>query len=95
MTTLLLNFGHKDGPEQVNDYKAIYLFRSFMPEHLNDRDDYELHGIGKKQYSLSAAKAADLASKGELFEAYEGTAVIADYNDGYCLINYRVPSYEP
>ena len=43
MTTLLLDFGHKDGPEQVNDYEAVYLHRNFIPEHVDDRDDYDYY----------------------------------------------------
>ena len=44
MTTLLLDFGHKDGPEQTYDYDAEYLHRNFDPNNAEDRDDYSCYG---------------------------------------------------
>ncbi len=44
MTTLLLDFGYKDGPEQIRDYEAQYLHRNFNPEHIADHDDFSCYG---------------------------------------------------
>ena len=55
-----------------------------------DTDDYDKHGIGKEQYRLSAAEAAKFADKGSLYEAFDGTAVVARALDGYWLLDYRI-----
>ena len=65
-----------------------YLRAQFKVYRLNT-DDYDKHGIGREQYALSAAEAANLADKGSLYEAYEGTALIADHEE-YWLIDYGV-----
>ena len=70
------------------DSASNYLRAQFKVYRLNT-DDYDKHGIGREQYALSAAEAAKLADKGSLYEAYEGTALIADHEE-YWLIDYGV-----
>lgn len=43
MTTLLLDFGHKDGPEQTHDYDAEYLHRNFDPGNKDTGNDYSCY----------------------------------------------------
>ena len=61
-------------------------FKVYRP----DTDDYDAKGIGKEHYSLSAAKASDLASKGKLYEAYEGSAIIEKAGEDYWLLSYGI-----
>ncbi len=44
MTTLLIDYGHKDGPEQTYDYESAYLHKYFAPDHVNDTEDYSYSG---------------------------------------------------
>ena len=66
-----------------------YLRLYFTVYRLNE-DDYDKHGIGKEQYSLSAGEAAKLADKGRLIKAYEGMATVTHTDDGYALFDYMV-----
>nr|MCR5358051.1 hypothetical protein [Lachnospiraceae bacterium] len=66
-----------------------YMRLGFKVYRLN-ADDYDKHGIGKEQYSLSADEAAKLAGKGKLVPAYDGTAIVIKTDDGYALTYYGV-----
>ena len=43
MTTLLLDFGQKDGPAQTYEYEAQYLYRNFNPNNKDTSDDYSCY----------------------------------------------------
>ena len=75
------------GAESIGDGSYLRLHFKVYRE---NTDDYDDHGIGKEQYSLDADKAADLAKRGELVEAYDGTAIVINYNEGYGLYEYSV-----
>ena len=64
-----------------------YLRLSFKVYRL-DTEEYDEHGIGREQYMLSAKEAAELADRGKLYEAYEGTATVETDDDGYWLLSY-------
>ena len=78
-------------------YKNNSFYRVEFTVYRMNTDDYDAHGIGEKQYSLSAAEAAELAEKGELYAAYTGMAFLDRWNnnkdtDEYWLWSYYVPS---
>ena len=77
--------------ENLGGYKQPdeYLRISFKVYRL-DTDEYDEHGIGSKQDRLSAAEAAKLADNGGLYEAYEGTAIVAPVDGEYWLLDYRI-----
>lgn len=56
-----------------------------------DTEEYDAHGIGKQQYSLSAADAEKLEAAGKLHLKSEGLAIFDDAGeDGYWLSYYKV-----
>ena len=55
-----------------------------------DTDDYDEHGIGKEQYSLSADEAASLAEKDRLYKVEDGMAIVEETEDGYWLLYYKL-----
>ena len=72
------------GRDKPDEYLRVeYKVYRLAPE------DYDEHGIGSAQYRLSAAEAGELADKGSLFEAYEGSAIIEHFDDEYWLLDYR------
>jgi hypothetical protein len=75
--------------ELGGDKPGEYIRASFRVYRL-DTDDHDKHGTGRELYRMSAAEAAELANKGSIVEAYEGTAIIEQAYDGYWLLDYRV-----
>ena len=53
-------------------------------------EEYELKGIDKSYYSLSADEAEKLAREGKLYYAANGLAFLEEVEDGYWLISYSV-----
>ena len=53
-------------------------------------EEYELQGIDKKYYSLSADEAEKLDREGTLYYAANGLAFLEEVEDGYWLISYSV-----
>ncbi len=74
-----------------NNYGSSYMRLHFKVYRL-DTEDYDKSGIGKQQYSLSSDEAAKLASQNKLYEAYEGSAIVVQFDDEYWLIDYSVPN---
>ncbi|MCR5734467.1 MAG: hypothetical protein K6G22_07685 [Lachnospiraceae bacterium] len=84
----------------VNDAQRIksqydsFLRLSFKIYRL-DEEEYELSGIDRKYYSLSAAEAEKLAASGKLYLATEGIAFLAEVGEdrskgGYWLTTYNL-----
>lgn len=45
LSTLLLDFGKKDGPEYIHDYRTAYLYKSFFPEYMDDSEEFSCTGL--------------------------------------------------
>lgn len=78
-----------DAQEINGQYNKKFLRLPFKIYRLPE-EEYELNGIDKSYYSLSAVEAEKLENEGKLIYAADGLAFIEKVEDGYWLINYSV-----
>ncbi len=78
-----------DAQEIKGQYNQKFLRLPFKVYRI-PAEEYELQGIDKKYYSLSADEAEKLAREGTLYYAANGLAFLEEVEDGYWLISYSV-----
>jgi hypothetical protein len=78
-----------DAQEIKGQYNQKFLRLPFKVYRVQ-AEEYELKGIDKNYYSLSADEAEKLAREGKLYYAAKGLAFLEEVEDGYWLISYSV-----